>query len=241
MTPKIWAHRGASGDAPENTLEAFRLAVEMGADGVELDVHMTKDGQLAVIHDERVDRTSDGTGLVAEHTLEQLQTLDFSCGMEAYRGAKMPVLAQVYELLKPTALTVNVEVKCDVIIYDGIWDKLAALEREMGMQGRVIYSSFNHYVLLKMRECLPDCPIGLLYSCGLVDPWLYAKHLGANALHPHYLALRAPGLAEGCKEAGIALHPWTVNTREGVLGCAKAGCQAVITNYPAMARETLGQ
>ena len=91
------------------------------------------------------------------------------------------------------------------------------------------------------RQCLPDCPIGLLYSCGLVDPWLYAKHLGANALHPHYLALRAPGLAEGCKEAVIALHPWTVNTREGVLGCAKAGCQAVITNYPAMARETLGK
>ena len=88
----IYGHRGASGHAPENTLEAFRLSMDMGADGFELDVHMSLDGELVVIHDESVDRTTNGTGLVRDLTLAQLKELDASCGMDAYRGAKIPTL-----------------------------------------------------------------------------------------------------------------------------------------------------
>ena len=95
----VLAHRGASGYAPENTLEAFKLAMEMGADGFELDVHLSADGELIVIHDETVDRTTNGKGYVKDMTLAQLKQLDACKGMEAYRGARIPTLGQVYDLI----------------------------------------------------------------------------------------------------------------------------------------------
>ena len=155
MATKVWAHRGASGYAPENTIPAFKLAVEQKADGVELDVHLSSDGKLMVIHDETVDRTSNGTGRVVDMTCQELKKLDFSNGMPGYKDVRIPTLKEVYGLLKNTNLTINVEIKCDVVIYYGIWDKVIELEREMGMQGRIIYSSFNHYVLMKLREVDP--------------------------------------------------------------------------------------
>ena len=158
MATKVWAHRGASGYAPENTIPAFKLAVEQKADGVELDVHLSSDGKLMVIHDETVDRTSNGTGRVVDMTCQELKKLDFSNGMPGYKDVRIPTLKEVYGLLKNTNLTINVEIKCDVVIYYGIWDKVIELEREMGMQGRIIYSSFNHYVLMKLREVDPKAP-----------------------------------------------------------------------------------
>ena len=161
---KVWAHRGASAYAPENTIPAFQMAMEMGADGLELDVHESSDGKLMVIHDERIDRTSNGTGRVVDMTCQQLKKLDFSNGMPGYKDVRIPTLREVYGLIKDSRMTVNVEIKCDVVIYPGIWDKVISLEREMGMQGRIIYSSFNHYVLQKVRELDPDAEIGLLYA-----------------------------------------------------------------------------
>ena len=172
---KVWAHRGASAYAPENTIPAFQMAMEMGADGLELDVHESSDGKLMVIHDERIDRTSNGTGRVVDMTCQQLKKLDFSNGMPDYKDVRIPTLREVYGLIKDSRMTVNVEIKCDVVIYPGIWDKVISLEREMGMQGRIIYSSFNHYVLQKVRELDPDAEIGLLYANAMVDPWVYAK------------------------------------------------------------------
>ncbi|MDD6047108.1 MAG: glycerophosphodiester phosphodiesterase [bacterium] len=242
MATKIWAHRGASGYAPENTIPAFKLAVEQGADGVELDVHMSSDGKLIVIHDETVDRTSNGSGRVVDMTCQELKRLDFSNGMEGYENVRIPTLREVYGLLKNTNLTINVEVKCDVVIYYGIWDHLIALEREMGMQGRILYSSFNHYVLLKIRELDPEAKIGLLYSEAMVDPWVYAKYVGANALHPHYLAaLNCPGMLEGCRKAGVDVHPWTANDPQVMRELVGAGVAAIITNYPNLALQAAGR
>ena len=107
----VLAHRGASGHAPENTLEAFRVAMEMGAEGFELDVHVSRDGELVVIHDETVDRTTDGTGYVKDLTLRELKALDASNGMAAYRGARIPTLGEVYDLIRDTKHIVNVEIK----------------------------------------------------------------------------------------------------------------------------------
>ena len=154
--PLIYAHRGASGHAPENTLEAFRLAMEMGADGFELDVHMSKDGELVVIHDETVDRTTDGTGLVRDLTLNQLKSLDASNGMDAYRCVKIPTLAEVFHLIRHTRHIVNVEIKTDEWFYPQIEEKCLALAKETGIEDRVIYSSFNHFTLRKLRQLKPD-------------------------------------------------------------------------------------
>ena len=128
----IFGHRGASGHAPENTLEAFRLAMDMGADGFELDVHLSQDGQLVVIHDESVDRTTDGTGFVRDLTLSQLKALDASNHMPAYSGAQIPTLAEVFQLIRNTHHIVNVEIKTDECFYPGIEEKCLALAKGDG-------------------------------------------------------------------------------------------------------------
>ena len=115
MNTKIWAHRGASGYAPENTLESFELAIEQKADGIELDVQMTKDGELVVIHDETIDRTGNGTGRVQDHTLKELKALNFNKTHPEYASAKIPTLREVYELVKPSGITVNVEMKTGAV------------------------------------------------------------------------------------------------------------------------------
>lgn len=235
-TTKIWAHRGASAYAPENTLAAFALAAEMEADGIELDVHLTADDQLVVAHDEQVDRVSNGQGYIRRMTLEELRTLDFGAHHPRYRGEKIPTLAEVYDLIRPTKMTINVEIKSGIVLYPGIEEKLVTLTREAGMTGRVIYSSFNHYSLMALRQLEPEAPIGLLYSCALVDPWLYAQHLKANALHPLYLTLQAPGLVEGCRATGIKLHPWTVDDPTAMGRLMAMNIDAVITNKPDVAR-----
>lgn len=242
MATKVWAHRGASAYAPENTIPAFRMAMEMGADGIELDVHLSSDGRLMVIHDSRVDRTSNGTGRVVDMTCQELKRLDFSCGMTEYEGTRIPTLREVYGLIKGSSMTVNVEVKCDEVMYSGIWDKLLELESEMGMQGRVLYSSFNHYVLQKIREKDPNSKIGLLYSSALVDPWVYAKYLNADAIHPHCMAaLLCPRLMEGCAENGIDVNAWAVDTRENMAALVDKGANALITNSPDLALGLLGR
>ena len=204
--------------------------MEQGAHGVELDVHMSSDGRLVVLHDETVDRTSNGSGRVVDMTIQQLKALDFSCGMEGYQNVRIPTLKEVYGLLKASGMLINVEIKCDVIIYDGIWDKLIELEKEMGMQGRILYSSFNHYVLMKIRELDPEAKIGLLYGNAMVDPWVYAQYLHADAIHPHYLAaLYCPGLIAGCHERGIAVNAWAAESEPAIRALAEAGVDAIIT------------
>ncbi|MDO5112019.1 MAG: glycerophosphodiester phosphodiesterase [Clostridia bacterium] len=238
---KVWAHRGASAYAPENTIPAFKLAVEMGADGVELDVHESKDGKLMVIHDETVDRTSNGTGRVVDMTCQELKTLDFSNGMEAYAGVRIPTLKEVYGLLRNTGLSVNVEIKCDVIVYWGIWEKLLQTEQEMGMQGRVHYSSFNHYVLRELQKLEPEAATGLLFNQALLDPWVYAGYCKAQAIHPHYrIVTECPGLLEGCRKANIDINAWTVNDVESMKLLRDEDVNAIITNMPDVARRVIG-
>ena len=215
----ILAHRGASGYAPENTLEAFRLAMDMGADGFELDVHLSLDGELVVIHDERVDRTTNGKALNASN------------GMEGFSGARIPTLGEVYDLIQNTSHVINVEIKTDEALYPGIVEKLLKLEEQKHMTGRLIYSSFNHYTLMELKALSPKSPFGILYSDGLYEPWKYAASLGAKFIHPHYRTLLLPGLIEGSLQAGIGINPWTVNDEQTMALCAKYNI-GIITNYP---------
>ena len=232
---KIWAHRGASSDAPENTLEAFRLAVEQGADGIELDVQMSADGALVVIHDETLNRVSDGSGFVKDRTLAELKALDFSKPRPGYGRVRIPELSEVYRLVKETRLIVNVEIKSGIIPYEGIELKLLQLERDMGMQGRILYSSFNHFSLLTLRDIKPNAAIGLLYADGWAHVPEYAKALNANAIHPSKYNMWVPNLTEHCHALGIAVHPWTIDAEEEIRAMADMQVDAIITNRPAFA------
>ncbi len=242
MATRVWAHRGASTYAPENTLAAFEKAAEMGADGIELDVHRSRDGKLVVIHDETVDRTSNGRGRVVDMTCQELKKLDFSMGMDGYRETRIPTLREVYGLLKGTDLVLNVEVKCDRIVYEGIWHELICLEREMGMQGRILYSSFNHSVLKELHCVDPDICIGLLYSNCIVDPWVYAGYMNADAIHPGVNAFRqTESIIERCHENGIRVNLWTVDTPQEAVALAEMDVDSLITNRPDLILRALGR
>ena len=241
MKTKVWAHRGASDYAPENTLEAFELAVKQGADGVELDVQMTKDGELVVVHDETIDRVSDGTGRVVDYTLEELKKFTFNKTHPEYPNAKIPTLKEVYELLYPTGLTVNVEIKTGIVLYKGIEEKVLKLTRKMGMENRVIYSSFYHKSLVRLKKLDPSVLTGILYSDGWIDVVKYAKKLQVDALHPALYHLQSKKLVEQAKKENLKLHVWTVNQKEDMEELVKRRVAAIITNRPDICRKVVDQ
>ena len=231
----ILAHRGASGYAPENTMEAFELAAKMGADGLELDVHFTADGEVVVIHDEKIDRTSNGQGLVTDYTLSELKSFDFGYHFngEKRTGVKIPTLDEVYELTSQLGMIVNVEIKsadpdivkaCDIIA-----------ERH-GMRDKVIYSSFDHFQIQRANEMIPNAFIAPLYSFNMLNPWNYCLDIGAKAVHPHRAQIkRINDYVKNCHDRGIRVHTWTVNTEEAMAFLLDAGVDAIITNYPDIA------
>ena len=233
---KIWAHRGASGYAPENTLEAFRMADEMKADGVELDVQLTKDGELVVIHDETIDRVSNGSGKVKDFTLRALWEFTFHKTHPEYKDVKIPTLREVLTYIKTTAMTVNIELKTGVYFYEGIVEKTIALVEELGMSERVIYSSFNHYTIRDIRALRPEAKTGLLYADGYIDMPMYAAAMGVDALHPALYNLQYPDFIALCREKNLKLHVWTVNREKDMERLCSMNVDAIITNYPDRAR-----
>lgn len=236
MKTKIQAHRGASAYRPENTLEAFSLAIEQKADGLELDVHLSKDGYVVVAHDARLERVSNGSGLIVEHTLDELKSLNFNKLFPHQPACRIPTLGEVYSLIKELSVTVNVELKTTEHLYPELPEKLVQLEREYFMGERVLYSSFNHYSLLAIKGINPNAKTGLLYELGMVDPWVYAKHVSASAIHPHYFVISAlPETVKHCHENGIMVNVWTVDDPKALSLMFKLGVDAVITNKPDVA------
>lgn len=223
---KVWAHRGASGYAPENTVEAFELAARQGADGVELDVQICKSGEIVVIHDESIDRVTRGKGLVKDHTLEELKE---------YSNGKIPCLQDVYHILKPTGLMINVELKTGIVMYPDIEKRVLDVTKDMEMEERVWYSSFHHQTLCRIRELSPKSKTGLLYADGWIGLQQYASRLGVEALHPAYYHLQEPGYMDLCRKYNLAVHVWTVNKEEDIRKLCESGVDAIITNYPDIA------
>ena len=229
-TVKIWAHRGASRQFPENTLAAFARAAELGADGIELDVSLSADGRVIVMHDNTVDRTTDGHGEIADLTWDEIRRLD--CG----QGQHPPLLSDVLELLRGNRLLLNMEIKSGLNPrgFDGLEEKAVALVHEFGLASRVLYSSFNHPALMRVRELDHNAPIGLLYSCQMVRDWDYALSLGAEALHPYDASLRAPGFMSSATQAGVIVRPWTVDDPDDMRAFLSQGAE-IITNLPDVA------
>ncbi|MDO5521742.1 MAG: glycerophosphodiester phosphodiesterase [bacterium] len=232
---KIFAHRGASGYAPENTLEAFKLAMEQNADGIELDVQLTKDGEVVVIHDETIDRVSDHKGSVKDYTVEELKTFSFDNHMEAYKGAKIPTLREVFELVRGKDIVINIELKTGIYWYQGLEEKTVALVKEYGMQDRVIYSSFNHYSVQMVRSLDERAEVAYLYSDVILNVEDYAKKTGVAGLHPALYHLKMKDFMKQYKESGLKVRVWTVNEKEDVEELIRNKIDAVITNYPDVA------
>lgn len=236
---RIWAHRGASGYYPENTLPAFQGAVDMKADGIELDIQLTKDGEIVVCHDELLDRTSSGEGLLCEKTLAELKELDFSYDHPECGHVQIPTMREVFELIRPTGLTVNIELKTGVLDYEGIEEKILALSEEMGMKDRVIYSSFNHYSILRIQKLDPSARTAFLYMDGPIDMPLYCAKYHVDAIHPWVFNLRYPDFLKQCRENNLEINVWTVNRDDFAARCFAMDVDSIITNYPDRMRKLM--
>lgn len=235
-TTKIWAHRGSSGFAPENTMPAFEVAKELDVDGIELDVQMTKDGELVVIHDETINRTSDGKGWVKDFTLEQLRKFNFAKNKPGFGFVSIPTLREVYELFQDTDYVINVELKTSVVPYE-IEEKVHELTVEMGMEDRVLYSSFSHSSVKKMQNYVTKEKTAFLFCDGWLDVASYGAAHGVQALNPAIYYLEMKELVQECHNKDMQVNVWTVNEEEHALRLRDMGVDTIITNHPGKMRE----
>lgn len=239
---EIWAHRGASARQPENTLAAFSAAMAAGADGVEFDVQLSADGVPVVIHDEKVERTHNGSGWVSDYPLAELQALRSRQKKNAdHVTTRIPTLAEVLDLLVAGTQKINIELKNSVKAYKGLERQVLAQIAERKLGGRVVLSSFNHYSLRKLAGLGVRSTLGALFGEPLFRPWKYAQKLGVGALHPPCSRpTLSAKLVRRCHESGLKVHLWTVNDRADLEWAARHGVDAVITDTPAKARNLYG-
>ncbi|MBE6043484.1 MAG: glycerophosphodiester phosphodiesterase [Clostridium thermopalmarium] len=228
-----YAHRGASGYFPENTMLAFEKVVSLGATGIETDIHMTKDGVLVLIHDERVDRTTNGTGFVKDYTYKELLKLDAgSYFSKEFEGLKVPTLEELFQFASHNELKLDLELKNNIVQYENIEKKTVDLINKYNMNNRVTVSSFNHYSLMKIKKISKKIKIGLLYMTGLVHPEKYAKFLGAEALHPYFLAVNSSKIIKRIKKAKIEIVPYTIDDGKFMKRFIDFEVDGITTNYP---------
>ncbi|MBN2628726.1 MAG: glycerophosphodiester phosphodiesterase [Spirochaetales bacterium] len=229
---QIYAHRGASGYAPENTMAAFELAVRQGAQGIETDVHLTKDGKLVIIHDHILGRTIAGKGTVKDMTLEELQGYD--CGSwfsRDFAGQRAAELKDLLSLVGKEGIGLNIEIKLGSPYYEGLEEKLVEELAHWNRDDQVILSSFNHYSLLKMEKLRPSLKRGFLTASFLIDSWKYVKENRGQAIHPHYSCV-SKEMIDSCHKEGIQVNTYTVNGEAEARQLIEAGADCLITNYP---------
>src|SRR6266700_3376300 len=186
--PILIAHRGGSLEAPENTLAAFGHAIKLGIRYVELDVHLTRDGALAVIHDESVDRTTDGHGLVQDHSLAELKQLDAGAWFNpAYAGERIPTLDEVLAWARARGTVVDIEIKNAPLYYAGIEEAVVKALDSEHMAEQVIVISFDHGAVKRVKALDPRIATGVLYAGRPVDAGIgLARQANADALLPHW-------------------------------------------------------
>lgn len=228
---KIFAHRGSKGTHPENTLASFKEAVRVGSDGIELDVHLTKDGYLVVIHDETVDRTTNGTGEIRNLTLAEIKAMDAGSWFHnKYAGEKIPTLEEVLLLLTELGFNgqLNIELKTDVIQYEGLVEKCLALQSAKDWPFAIVYSSFNPYTLVELKQANPSQEIGLLFES---KEWADKGDamLEKESYHPD-LKLLDWTLEWNTNQ--LPLRVWTVNEDKDINRCFELQIEAIFTDYP---------
>lgn len=231
VKPLIMGHRGAMGTAPENTAISFQKALNTGADGIEFDVHMSRDGHLVVIHDERIDRTTNGKGFIKDLTLEEIKEYEAGSYFDpGYSEERILTLEETLSLARDCQ-AINIEIKNGPIFYEGIEEKVIQTIEKFELKEKVIISSFNHYTVHKIKELDPGISCGLLYMAGLFQPWEYARKVGVEALHPFYLSINQEVIQQ-CQENGIMVNVFGANEPEMLGMLIKTGVDMIITDFP---------
>lgn len=239
----IFAHRGYSGYYPENTMLAFqKVAEETKADGIEFDVQLTKDQELVVMHDELLDRTTNGSGYLKDFTLAELKEL--SVGKETqgdFPRQTIPTAREFFTWFKDTSLLANIELKTSVFEYEGIEKKLVDLVKEYHLEDRVWYSSFNHRSAVRVHRELPNAVIGLLCDAWLINAGQYVATQGAQTFNCRSYYAAQPGICDEIHSHGVKVQAWTPNTKEEMKALVDNHVDVLITNFPNLASEVIGR
>lgn len=236
--PLIIAHRGAKGEAPENTMAAFELALQQGCDAFELDIHLSLDREIMVIHDDTVSRTTNGNGFVKYLTMADLQQLDAGSWFDSsYQGESIPTLREVFELA-PGHLMINVEIKGGTC--EGIEEKLVALLEEYDMYDQVIVSSFHFDSLRTLERLNSKVKTGLLYAQNFARPELLPNTAGVNAfsLHPYFIHIEEADF-RSVQNEGLQMYAWTVNEEKVMTKLIEKGIDGIITDYPGRLKKVI--
>lgn len=237
----IFAHRGACKYAPENTIAAFELALEQGADAIELDAKLSADGKVVVIHDQSVDRTTDGNGRVNKLTLPELKKLDAGSFFDSkFAGERIPTLDEVFESVGKR-IFINVELTNYASRNDELVPLVADIVKRHEIQKNILFSSFAPVNLRRAQQLLPEVPVGLLAFTGIMGVLNrsgYFLKLSPKILHP-YLADVSQRLVAREHERGRRVHVWTVNEESDLRRMKELGVDGVFTDDPITALRVL--
>lgn len=235
LRPLVVAHRGASTAAPEHTIAAYEAAVAAGADALELDVHLTADDQLVVIHDARLERTTDGRGPVRDHTVRELKRLDAGRWFaRRFRGQRIQTLGEVLERFRDR-VGFAVELKAGSDHYPGIEERLLTLLQVYGVEDRTLVASFDHHALATCRHLDPAVRLGALVVARLLAPETLAPRGVLTAVCPA-AELTGERDVAACRAAGLDCHVWLVNDAEDARRFASWGVTGLVTDRPDIVR-----
>ncbi len=241
--PTIIAHRGASAYAPENTMAAFQKAIELFADGIEFDVKCTRDGEMVIIHDQTLDRTTDGTGKVIENNLDELRGLDAGSSFSVeFKGEKIPLLSEVLEEFSNKCL-LNIELTNYSSIRDGLAEKVATLVKKMGNQESVFFSSFHPNNLIVCKRILPTVPVALLALPGKMG-WFFRSGLmnwiSPEIINPFFKDVDQRYI-ERQHQRNRKVNVWTVNSEMELKKMIQINVDGIITDDPSLARRLINE
>ncbi|CEH28461.1 glycerophosphodiester phosphodiesterase [Aneurinibacillus migulanus] len=235
----IYAHRGSSIRYPENTLPAFVHAIRDGANGIELDVQLTRDEQVVVFHDWTLQRITGRKGKISDYTLKQLQAMDFGIWKHtSFAGVRIPTLEQVFKRVTNKNIMINIELKNFFAMRNGLERKVVELIRLHNMEKQVIISTFNPFSLglLRKNGCASD--IAFLYFGRLKEPWKYAKEYACAYIHPPIQEVTGE-LLSTCNEQELKVVPYQVDTLAEIKKMMDLGTDGIITPRPALAYRLL--
>jgi|AGTN01.3.fsa_nt_gi Glycerophosphoryl diester phosphodiesterase len=230
--PMVIAHRGGRKWAPENTMIAFKKSMNAGCDGVELDIHRCKSGELVVIHDETLDRTTDGKGLVKDFTYDEIKKLDAGKWYaKEFEGERVPLLSEVLEAFDGKML-INIEIKNTPIEYVGIEDDLINLLRKYKHPEKIMISSFDHELIRRIHKISPIYEVAFLDASIIADVGEYGKKLGATAWNAAHYELR-PDAVKRAQKAGLSVNVWTVDGIPDWKRAMEWNVDGIVTDDPA--------
>ncbi len=210
-----------------------------GADGIEFDVQMTKDGYLVVCHDEEISRVSDGQGYIKDNTLEELRQFQFNKAHLEYKSIKIPLLDEVLERFaqKKSTFLFNIELKNSIFVYEGMEEKVLKLVKEKNVLERTLFSSFYHKSVLMLREMEPEARVTFLYCDGIMDIVDYAEKYDVDIVHPAWYLIDREGAFSSLHDKGIEVNIWTVDSGKEIRRLCDMGVDGIITNRPDLGSE----